>query len=212
MRKYVPLSQSPNLDYHSRKEQEGTVMYKAAAYSPKEIAGMLNIGDSTLRKWCIALEEHGYMFTRTDNKRRMFFDKDIIVLKHLRELVQVQYMSLENATKIVTTKYKQDESDASEQRDSKNDERSLESDTQKILNRLEQLENFNKTLLDTIDKQQKYIEERLDKQEERMEKRDSMLMESLRESQETKRLMLEAKEEAEKKKPRKGILSWFKGD
>jgi DNA-binding transcriptional MerR regulator len=187
-------------------------MYKAAAYSPKEIAGMLDIGDSTLRKWCIALEEQGYFFTRTDNKRRLFFDKDIIVLKHLRELVQVQHLSLENATKVVTTKYKQDERDASEHQNGTSDERSLESDTQKILNRLEQLENFNMTLLDTIDKQQKYIEERLDKQEERMEKRDSMLMESLRESQETKRLMIEAKEEAEKKKQRKGILSWFKGE
>lgn len=187
-------------------------MYKTAAYSPKEIAGMLNIGDSTLRKWCIALEEHGYIFTRTDNKRRMFFDKDIIVLKHLRELIQVQNLSLENASKVVTTKYKQDEEQPSAHRNGNNDDRSLESDTQKILNRLEQLEEFNKTLLDTIDKQQKYIEERLDKQEERMEKRDSMLMESLREAQETKRLMIEAKEEAEKKKPRKGIMSWFQKD
>jgi DNA-binding transcriptional MerR regulator len=187
-------------------------MYKTAAYSPKEIAGMLNIGDSTLRKWCIALEEHEYFFTRTDNNRRMFFDKDIIVLKHLRELIQVQNLSLENASKVVTTKYKQDKEQPSAQQNSNNDDRSLESDTQKILARLEQLENFNKTLLDTIDKQQKYIEERLDKHEERMEKRDSMLMESLRESQETKRLMLEAKEESEKKKNRKGIFGWLKGE
>jgi DNA-binding transcriptional MerR regulator len=186
-------------------------VYKTAAYSPKEISGMLNVGDSTLRKWCIALEGHEYFFARTDNNRRLFFDKDIIVLKHLRELIQVQNMSLENASKIVTTKYKQDKEQPSEQQNGNNDERSLESDTQKILNRLEQLEEFNKTLLDTINKQQKYIEERLHKQEERMEKRDSMLMESLREAQETKRLMLEAKEE-QKNKPRRGILSWFKND
>jgi DNA-binding transcriptional MerR regulator len=185
-------------------------MYKTAAYSPKEIAGMLNIGDSTLRKYCIALESYDYYFARTDNNRRLFFDKDIIVLKHLRELVQVQNMSLENSAKVVTTKYKQDKEHASAQRDTDHDGRSLESDTQKILNRLEQLEEFNKTLLDTIDKQQKYIEERLDKHEERLEKRDSLLLESIRETQETKRLMLEAKEE-QKNKPRKGILNWFKG-
>ncbi|MCP3742792.1 MerR family transcriptional regulator, partial [Rossellomorea sp. BNER] len=74
---------------------------------------MLNIGDSTLRKWCISLEEHEYFFSRTDNNRRMFFDKDIIVLKHLRELVQVQFLSLENASKVVTSKYKQEKEQAS---------------------------------------------------------------------------------------------------
>jgi DNA-binding transcriptional MerR regulator len=186
-------------------------MQKTSFFTPKEIANMLNIGDSTLRKWCISLEEHGYFFSRTDNKRRMFFDKDIIVLKHLRELVQVQNLSLENAAKVVTTKYKQDKEEASEQQNSENDERSLESDTQKIMDKLEQLEAFNKTLLDTVAKQQEYIEERLNKQEERMENRDSMLLESIRETQETKRLMLEAKEE-QKNKSRKGILSWFKGE
>jgi DNA-binding transcriptional MerR regulator len=187
----------------------GTHMQKTSFFSPKEIANMLNIGDSTLRKWCIALEEHGYFFSRTDNKRRMFFDKDIIVLKHLRELVQVQNLSLDNASKVVTSKYKQDEKNASAQQNSENNERSLESDTQKIMDKLEQLESFNKTLLDTIAKQQEYIEERLNKHEERIEKRDLMLMESLREVQETKRLMIEAKEEEKKKPVRKGILSWF---
>jgi DNA-binding transcriptional MerR regulator len=187
-------------------------MQKTSFFTPKEIANMLNIGDSTLRKWCISLEEHGYFFSRTDNKRRMFFDKDIIVLKHLRELVQVQNLSLENAAKVVTTKYKQDKEEASEQQNSENDERSLESDTQKIMDKLEQLEAFNKTLLDTVAKQQEYIEERLNKHEEQLEKRDSMLMESLRESQETKRLLLEVKEEQQQKKPRKGFLNWFKGE
>jgi DNA-binding transcriptional MerR regulator len=194
-----------------KEKNGGTHMQKTSFFTPKEIANMLNIGDSTLRKWCIALEEHEYFFSRTDNKRRMFFDKDIIVLKHLRELVQVQNLSLDNASKVVTSKYNQDEENASAQQNSENDKRSLQNDTQKIMNKLEQLESFNKTLLDTIDKQQKYIEERLNKHEERLEKRDSMLMESLKESQETKRLLLEVKEE-QKSKPRKGILSWFKGE
>ncbi|XQY92928.1 DUF3967 domain-containing protein [Metabacillus sp. HB246100] len=62
-------------------------------------------------------------------------------------------------------------------------------------------------LMKKMDQQQKYIEERLEKQGERQEKRDSLLMESLRESQETKQLLLAAKESGEKYQ--KGIFRWL---
>ncbi|WP_273122355.1 DUF3967 domain-containing protein [Bacillus weihaiensis] len=62
-------------------------------------------------------------------------------------------------------------------------------------------------LMKKMDQQQKYIEERSEKQGERQEKRDSLLMESLRESQETKQLLLAAKESGEKYQ--KGIFRWL---
>jgi hypothetical protein len=64
---------------------------------------------------------------------------------------------------------------------------------------MEQLKDMNRMLLAKIDEQHEYIESRLDK-------RDELLMQSLRESQETKKLLLESLEE---KKVRKGILKWF---
>jgi hypothetical protein len=67
--------------------------------------------------------------------------------------------------------------------------------------RFEMQEQFNKKLLERLDEQQKYIEERLNN-------RDEMLMQSIRETQETKQLLLAAKEE-EQKKPRKGLFKWF---
>jgi ribosomal protein S1 len=58
--------------------------------------------------------------------------------------------------------------------------------------------------METMGEQQKYIEERLNK-------RDDALIQSLRESQENKKLLLEVKE-LQQKKTRKGILSSFSRD
>jgi hypothetical protein len=64
----------------------------------------------------------------------------------------------------------------------------------------------NRALVQKMDEQQKYIEERLNK-------RDELLLQSIRESQETKKLLLAAQEEErekEQKTPRRGIFKWFK--
>lgn len=60
--------------------------------SPKEASISLGIGDSTMRKWCLALETNEYFFSRTENTCRVFFENenDMIVLRHLRQLVQEQ--------------------------------------------------------------------------------------------------------------------------
>ena len=68
--------------------------------------------------------------------------------------------------------------------------------------------NLIKDLVTRMDQQQRYIDEKLTK-------RDELLLETLRESQETKRLLIEAQtvaqeaKQVEEKKPRKGILKWF---
>ncbi|MGM0875621.1 MAG: DUF3967 domain-containing protein [Bacillota bacterium] len=59
--------------------------------------------------------------------------------------------------------------------------------------RNEQQERFNKVLLDKLDQQQKYIEERFNK-------RDETLIQSLREVQETRKLIAAAKEKEEESK------------
>ena len=166
----------------------------------------LDVGDSTLRKWCIALEEEGYLFSRTDNNKRVFFERDLVVLRHFQKLVQVQNLSMQNAARIVAPKFKDQ---PFEQENSENTVPALRSDTEtlnKVFEEIEQLKDLNRQLLKRLDEQQSYIEERLSK-------RDAILMESLREVQETKKLMIEQQAEEEKKKPKKGLFSWLsKGD
>ncbi|MED3553983.1 DUF3967 domain-containing protein [Cytobacillus praedii] len=168
--------------------------------SPKDVHISLGIGDSTLRKWCLALEAQEYQFSRTDNNRRVFFEKDLVLLRKFRNLVQVQNFSIENAAIIVVSKNRED---ASLEKNTENSVPALRDSSElinKLMTHIEQQEEFNKQLLKRLDEQQKYLDERLDK-------RDELLMQSIRESQETKKLIAAAQEE--QKKPRKGLLKWF---
>jgi DNA-binding transcriptional MerR regulator len=169
--------------------------------SSKEVYVSLGIGDSTLRKWALALEANGYIFPRTDNNKRLFFEKDLVVLRHFRNLVQVQNFSIENAALIVTSKFNEEPVPEENSTNSVPALRDSNELIEKLMNHIEQQEVFNQQLLKRLDEQQKYIEERLNQ-------RDSMLMDSLRQSQETKQLLLEVKE-AQEKKPRKGFMHFF---
>ncbi|MBY0124506.1 DUF3967 domain-containing protein [Bacillus sp. S/N-304-OC-R1] len=172
--------------------------------SPKDVHISLGIGDSTLRKWCLALEAQEYQFSRTDNNRRVFFEKDLVVLRQFRNLVQVQNFSIENAAIIVASSHRED---ASSKENNENTVPALRDSNEiinRLLNHIEQQEEFNQQLLKRLDGQQKYIEERLDK-------RDQLLMESIREAQETKKLIAATQEE-QQKKPRKGLLKWLTKD
>jgi DNA-binding transcriptional MerR regulator len=183
-------------------------------YSSKEIVARLEIGDSTLRKWCLALEEQNYNFIRTDQNKRMFTEKDSYVLNQFKHLVKDKNMSINNAAAIVAAKYV-------------NEVFSSETEIEQILQEvpvpvfphetlqelkaeIEQVKDLNRMLLNRLDEQQKYIEKRLNGIEERQSERDNTLLESLRASQETKQLLLEAKEAEQQKKPRKGLFKkWF---
>lgn len=162
-------------------------------FTAKEVSAILEIGDSTLRKWCLAIEEQGYNFPRTDNNKRLFFKHDIDLLKTFRKFVKVQNMSMENAATLIVSKV---EEKVFENQNSENNVPATRSDNeviQKLLHHIEQQEQFNKELLRRLDEQQKYIEERLSK-------RDEALMQSLREVQETKRLIAAAEEERREEK------------
>lgn len=189
-------------------------------YTAKDISLSLEIGDSTLRKWCLALEEHNYTFYRTDQSKRLFTEKDIIVLKHFHQLVKEKNMSMNNAALIVTSKFSKEtfsDETAIEQIESEmNSVPTMRSDhflSQKWFEKIGTLEEqqnqlieMNKALLTRLDEQQNYIEERLNQ-------RDDILTKSLRESLETKKLLLEVREKQRKeeheRKNRKGIMRFF---
>lgn len=184
--------------------------------NPKDVIVSLDIGDSTLRKWCLAIEAQGYNFPRTDNNRRVFFQKDLELLRHFRNMVQVQNFSLEHASLLVVAKVHKD---ASEEKNTDNAVPAIRDNGEIIhglLEHIERQETFNQQLIERLDEQQRFNEklfERLDQQQkyidDRLNRRDEMLMQSMRESQETKQLLLAAQEE---RKKRKGIFKFFSKD
>lgn len=75
------------------------------AYSTKEVSHTLGIGDSTLRKWCLALEKNGYTFIKNEREQRLFIESDLVCLRHFQTLVQQHNMQLENAAIVVVDRF-----------------------------------------------------------------------------------------------------------
>jgi len=169
-------------------------------YWSREIADLLWIGTSTLRKWCLQLERDGYIFLRDEHDRRSFTEHDAIALRRFKEYVS-SGMTLENASKAVVATYNRDMNDvrtlSAIPPEKRSDMRSFEV-IEELMSYIERQEKFNKALVEQFERQQEYIENRLHHIEQVIEKRDKHLMSVIREMQEAKRLMAA---ETEAKKP-----------
>ncbi|WP_134687558.1 MerR family transcriptional regulator [Brevibacillus migulae] len=73
------------------------ILEQKKAYWPREVADLLDISESTLRKYCLILEEKGYTFLRGENNRRAYLDRDVIALRKFMELSQNKSVTLEEA-------------------------------------------------------------------------------------------------------------------
>ncbi|AWG44366.1 hypothetical protein BEH_26675 (plasmid) [Priestia filamentosa] len=80
-------------------------MLEEKAYWNNEVAKMLEIPDSTLRKWCIQLESNGYTFIKGEKDSRAFTMHDLTALKVFKQLVKVERKTKETASKEVVKRY-----------------------------------------------------------------------------------------------------------
>jgi DNA-binding transcriptional MerR regulator len=193
----------------------GGVMMAKNAYTTKQVADNLGIVTSTLRKWCLMLENEelgNYKIDRNEKDQRVFYDYDVLALREIKRLTTEDGITLENAVKSVGIKLrKQQEITASVMEEEAEtsapapDMKRYEEKLDRLLayierqdDRFDQQERFNRELLSKLDDQQKYIQESL-------QKRDEQLMIAIRETQETKRLIAAAEEA--KPEPKKGFFA-----
>ena len=173
------------------------------AYWGKEVAEILQIGESTLRKWCLSLENEGYTFTRGQHKSRAFLDHDILTLRRMKELIQNKDVTLKTASEIVVSTFEKGDRTRAVLQENELVEVSVPSVSSaqsvrqeellmEVLERQERLEEQNRLLISKLGEQQKYIDEKL-------EKRDKQFIEAIRESQETKKLIASALEQQEQR-------------
>jgi DNA-binding transcriptional MerR regulator len=169
-------------------------------YSTKDIANMTDIAESTVRKYALLLEGHGYVFNRNISGYRVFTKQDVDVFLEFKNVSKGE-KSVEEAAKIIADKYiakpnTNDESTSDDTQSGQGLERDMLADLIKkvdVLTDMNEKQNkFNEELLKRLEQQQKYIDTRLND-------RDQMLMESLRQSQETQKLLAAAHEEENKK-------------
>ncbi|MGP9043231.1 hypothetical protein [Cytobacillus kochii] len=177
-------------------------------FNSKEISAILDIGDSTLRKWCLAIEEQKYYFPRTEGNKRLFFKKDVEMLKQFRKYVKVQNLSMNDASRLVVEDLDGVISEENEQENGKNSVLVGRSDSE-IIQRLvehierqeqfiEKQETFNKELLVRLEEQRTYFREH-------NEQRDQYLMETLEKNFEQQKQIAVAKEE---ENPKENISIW----
>lgn len=150
------------------------------AYWTHEAAKDLDIGESTLRKWCIELEKNGYEFIKGAMDSRAFTGHDMAALNYFKQLYKTQKLTREQAAKVVVEKFSREGRNEGTPPVPMENTRSIENLEQMVkhlLDHTQKQENFNKALLERLDQQEKIIKESL-------EKRDKLLLESIRSSQE----------------------------
>lgn len=166
---------------------------RSKSYWSHEVAKLLDISTSTLRKWSLALEAEGYEFVRDENGRRAYLERDIMPLQKMRELLN-DGKGMEDAAKAVVLHFSEQISNTGTvvvlDENERSSERYLEliQHNKRLFSLLEhleekfeeKLEEQNKILQQQFEDQQKYIEETL-------ERRDQYLMQALEKMLEKRR-------------------------
>jgi transcriptional regulator of heat shock response len=161
-------------------------------YVSKDVATMKKIQESTLRKYCIMLEDQGYHFHKNDHGHRGFMDNDVITLRKLIEIKSHPDMTLKQACNAIMTWVKEkNTSEVDTNVITKNEQYNKQYNELKK-EMIQQQNEMLKKLAMKMDEQQRCIDERL-------ERRDQQLMSAIRKMQEEKRVLLETA--ATNKKP-----------
>lgn len=156
-------------------------------YWSREMSALLQIGDSTLRKWCKVLESQGYRFLKDDAERRAFTDHDAIALRSFKELTMDKGVALDSAAKAVVERFSREALQNIALSATVSMDR-YDGAMEKVLEHMQRQEEFNKALLQELADQRRYIEESL-------KRRDEQLIAHLRESLETQRQLAAAEAE-----------------
>ncbi|MCT9858228.1 MerR family transcriptional regulator [Priestia megaterium] len=185
------------------------------AYWTKEVAERLNIGESTLRKWCLALEENGYQFTKGQRGVRAFLERDIEVLAKMKTVLNEVGTTLDEAIKAARGERENAQSQVvqsfSETTKEQENDRTPVAMSPEVLS--EVLENYKEDLLsvvrqefqETLRKQEERTLERERRMEERARERDENVMKVLRETLDTKKMLAASLEEQKEEKKK----SWW---
>ncbi|HWL23351.1 MAG TPA: DUF3967 domain-containing protein [Ureibacillus sp.] len=169
-------------------------------YDTLMVSNILGVQESTIRKYCALMQKHNYEFNKNSVGHRIFYAKDIEVIKKIIELKNNSSLTLNEAVKTILNSDIDDITDI---------ETTSNQDYSKLLNEFKSFQteqmNFNKQLLEQLEKQNNYIKNSL-------EERDRNLMHLLKESMESKKQIAVAIEEmkVENEKKKRSIFNFFK--
>ncbi|MDI7742729.1 MerR family transcriptional regulator [Lysinibacillus fusiformis] len=167
-------------------------------YSTQAVSKIVGVHDRTLRGYCSIMQKHNYDFQKNKNGHRIYYKKDIEMIKKIVDLKKSSSLTIKQAVSEILGEAVEEIKDRSEKKTKeKMDMNQLLEEFSTFKN--EQME-FNKTLLEQLIKQERYIKTSI-------EERDKKLMFAMKESMETRR-QLAAAVEAERVREKKKKVWW----
>ncbi|PGC69197.1 DNA-binding protein [Bacillus toyonensis] len=190
-------------------------------YSPGDVAEQLGIQSSTLRKYADVLEKEGYIFIKNERGHRKYRESDVMVFRKVINLKNDTDMTLENATKQIVSwnqgvevlpldrheieRYEESDFNATTLQTMLQDQNEVIKKQNKLLQELnkrlvEQDQRFAQresellSAIQTIWESQTLIATNTSEDIAKNQGRDEMLMQTIREVQEVKKMIAASKD------------------
>lgn len=190
-------------------------------YSPGEVAEQLGIQSSTLRKYADVLEKEGYTFIKNERGHRKYRESDVMVFRKVINLKNDTDMTLENATKQIVSwnqgvevlplerheieRYEEPDFNATTLQTMLQDQNEVIEKQNELLQELskrliEQDQRFAQresellSAIQTIQESQVLIATNSSEDVAKNQERDEMLMQTIREVQEVKKMIAASKD------------------
>jgi DNA-binding transcriptional MerR regulator len=185
-------------------------------YSPSDLCAMLNIRESTLRKYAVQLEKVGWNFAKNSNGHRQYTDTDIMAIRRVIQAKDKSDITLEKAAKQVVSILKGEYASVPAMIDEGIEER-YSDDIKELKEIVQKQTEFIKVLADRLEERDKFIQQQLAKQEERSINREKKFMEAIRGMQEQKKendeiqKLIAATQEKIEAQQKKGFLARLLG-
>ena len=148
-------------------------------YDTEMVSKVLGVQSSTIRKYCALMQKYGYEFNKNSVGHRVFYKKDILIIKEIVELKNSGSLTLTDAVRTILNLDIADITDI---------ESMPSLSYEKILKEFEEFKNqqmeFNKKLLEQLEKQEDYIKNSINE-------RDIKLIAAIKESMETRKQIAE---------------------
>lgn len=157
---------------------EGAKTESSIAYNASDVAALLGLKQSTLRKYANVLQKAGYTFHRNEQGHRGYFDKDVMVIRRLMETKQHPDMTLEKAAEAVMSWSLQGDASDDDTTDVSAPARYVGLDDfvqvyQRQDHQMQTIIKQNQQLLDRLDRQEKHYEQYI---EQSLKRRDEELV------------------------------------
>ncbi|KFM95364.1 DUF3967 domain-containing protein [Bacillus clarus] len=185
-------------------------------YSPGDVAEQLGIQSSTLRKYADVLEKEGYTFIKNERGHRKYRESDVMVFRKVINLKNDTNMTLENATKQIVSwhqgvevlplerqeieRYEEPDFNATTLQTMLQDQNAVIEKQNELLqelnkrlveqdHRFAQRESELLSAIQTIQESQMFIATNTSEDVAKNQGRDEMLMQTIREVQEVKKMI-----------------------